>query len=237
MRRFNVFNPLSLIVIILLGLPLSYAQSFDLTGLWHDNTTGSSTTYRIRQIGNAVYWSVDGTAVGSYANVFFGEISGNTLTGTWVDLPSSPALGGGNLTLQIKSNDWFVKTGENPCCYAAQEWVRQGTTGSNVRGNLIGTWTIKCCNDSLVWEALNITNQDGDTFAGSFTGEHLGGDVTNGRVRGNMIEFVRSGGWGKQVWTAELVNDGGGLRMMNGVWTGDFLDQFQGRNNWHAEKK
>jgi hypothetical protein len=24
--------------------------------------------------------------------------------------------------------------------------------------------------------------------------------------------------------------------MINGIWTGDYLDQFQGRNNWHAEK-
>jgi hypothetical protein len=119
----------SLLIVVLFIFSFSHAQSFDLTGLWHDNTRGSSVTYRIRQMGNTVYWSVDGTAVGSYANIFFGEISGNTLTGTWVDLPGSPGLGYGTLTLQIQSNDWFVKTAENPCCYGAQEWLRQGTSG------------------------------------------------------------------------------------------------------------
>jgi hypothetical protein len=129
MKTFKVFHHVSLLMVILLTWSISYAQSFDLTGLWHDNTTGSNVTYRVRQIGNAVYWSADGAAVGAYANVFFGEISGNTLSGTWVDLPGSPSLGGGNLTLQIQSNDWFVKIGEDPCCYGAQEWIRQGTTG------------------------------------------------------------------------------------------------------------
>jgi hypothetical protein len=114
-------------LLLLFFIPLTFAQGFDLTGFWQDDTTGAS--YRIRQLGNAVYWGVDGTAAGSYANVFFGEISGNILTGTWVDLPGSPSLGGGTLTLQIQSNDSFIKTGENPCCYAAQAWQRQGSAG------------------------------------------------------------------------------------------------------------
>lgn len=131
MKAFKVFNPVSLFLLVLLSLSFSYAQPFDLTGFWQ-NRDGSA-TYRVRQIGNMVYWTVDGTAVGSYANLFVGEISGNTLNGTWVDLPGSPSLGGGNLSLQIQSNDYFFKVGESTL-YAAQEWLRQGSSGGIVGG-------------------------------------------------------------------------------------------------------
>lgn len=104
-----------------------------------------------------------------------------------------------------------------------------------VTGNLVGLWNIKCCNDYHIW-TLHITSQDGTDFSGSFSGG-AGDGAVNGQVRGNTIEFVRSGGWGKQQWSAQLVNDGGGLRMINGVWTGEFLGNYPGRNNWHAEKK
>ncbi|MCA9839668.1 MAG: hypothetical protein KC422_22365 [Trueperaceae bacterium] len=129
MKAFKVFNPRFLSLLFLLSLSFSNAQVFDLTGFWQN--PGGSATYRVRQIGNTVYWTVDGTAVGSYANVFIGELYGNTLTGTWVDLPGSPNLGGGNLSLQIQSNDYFFKVAESTL-YAAQEWVRQGSSGSTV---------------------------------------------------------------------------------------------------------
>jgi hypothetical protein len=126
MKATKILRPISL-TIFWLSLHLGYAQSFDLTGLWQDNTGGGA-IYHVRQIGNVVYWSVDATSLGSYANVFFGEITGNTITGTWVDLPNSPSLSSGNLTLQIQSNDWFIKVSESNV-YGAQEWIRQGTSG------------------------------------------------------------------------------------------------------------
>ncbi len=117
-------------------------------------------------------------------------------------------------------------------------------SGGDAVGGLIGQWSIKCCNDALGW-ILTITKQEGTTFSGMFSDEYGGGFVTNGQLRGNTIEFDRqestSGGGkpggGKQHWSAQLVNDGGSLRMVNGTWTGDYQDQFVGRNNWHAEKK
>ena len=139
MKATKILRPVSL-TIFWLGLHLSYAQPFDLTGLWQDNTGGGA-IYHVRQIGNVIYWSVDATAVGSYANIYFGEITGNTITGNWVDLPDSPSLGYGDMTLQIQSNDWFVKTGENPCCYGAQEWMRQGTTRSD-ETRVVDNWNI-----------------------------------------------------------------------------------------------
>jgi hypothetical protein len=104
-----------------------------------------------------------------------------------------------------------------------------------VSGILFGEWNIKCCNDDLGW-TLYITNQEGTNFSGYFSDVAGGGNVA-GVVTGNTIKFTRSGGWGKQQWTAQLVNEGGGLRMINGIWAGDYLDRYPGRNNWHAEKK
>jgi hypothetical protein len=98
----------------------------DLTGLWQDDTGGGA-TYRLRQVGDRVYWSVDGTSQGSYANVFVGTIEGDRVRGTWVDLPGSPGLGGGAVTLRIASNNQLVKVEESPCCYGASQLTRQGS--------------------------------------------------------------------------------------------------------------
>jgi hypothetical protein len=100
------------------------AGAADLTGLWLDN--GGRAVYRVRQVGNRVYWSVDAGSGGSI-NVYVGEISGNVINGVWVDLPQSSTYNTGQLNLRIDSNDHLTKVGENPCCYGAQEWRRQGT--------------------------------------------------------------------------------------------------------------
>jgi LCCL domain len=116
-------------VLLLVGLSEAassvHAQSVDLTGLWQDNTGGGA-VYRVRQIDDYVYWSVDATAVRSFANVFVGTIEGTIITGYWVDLPGSPALSGGALTLRIDSNNHLVKIDES-AAYGAQEWFRQGS--------------------------------------------------------------------------------------------------------------
>jgi hypothetical protein len=101
-------------------------QAADLTGLWRDNGRANA-LYRIRQVGDQVYWSMDATAAGSYANVFVGTVRGDRIEGRWVDLPGSPALGGGALTLRIASNNRLVKVAEPTPPYGASEWVRQGS--------------------------------------------------------------------------------------------------------------
>ena len=91
-----------------------------------------------------MYWIVDGTSQGSFVNLAYGEISGNTITGIWVDLPGSPSLGGGNLTLRIESNDRFVKVSESSY-YGAQEWTRVGSSAgsgpvSGATDDIAGSW-------------------------------------------------------------------------------------------------
>lgn len=138
-----------------------------------------------------------------------------------------------NIFVSSQSNDAGVPGAERVKLQARMELLSQSG------GALEGDWNIKCCNDELGW-TLSIKNQDGNSFSGSFSAEYGGGIVTNGLLNGNSIEFDRieyvGGGW-KQHWSAQLINDGGRLRMINGVWTGSYLEQFTGRNNWHAEKR
>lgn len=120
--------------------------------------------------------------------------------------------------------------------------------GFNIKAqsSLLGEWSLKCCNDSLAW-IMTIEKQDGSSFSGKQTNESSGGVPTayasntfmivNGRISGNTVEFDRTDGSWKQHWRGTLVDDREGMRMINGIWTGDYLDQYQGRNNWHAEKK
>ena len=108
--------------------PIGTTQSIDLTGLWRDDTGGGA-VYRLRQVGNWLYWLVDGTPKGSYVNISYGQISGNTITGMWVDMPGSPTLSGGTLTLRIESNDRLVKVGTSG--YGAQAWIRVSSAGGS----------------------------------------------------------------------------------------------------------
>jgi len=125
------------------GLP-STPQGGDLTGLWLDDSGGGA-VYRVRQVGTRFYWSVDGTSRGSYNNVAFGDISGNSINLKWVDLPGSPTLGGGDLTLRIESNNRLVKTGST-ANYPPQAWTRQGSSGGVAppgrvaSDDIAGTW-------------------------------------------------------------------------------------------------
>ncbi len=135
-----------------------------------------------------------------------------------------------NIVVASNNNDATVPGGER---VRLQNRMNQAKTAD---GLLLGEWNLKCCNDGLSW-TMSITSQNGVEFSGSLSEAHSGGNITNGVVTGNTIEFVRSGSWGKQKWTAQLVNEGGSLRMVNGVWTGDYQDRYAGQNNWHAEKK
>lgn len=102
--------------------PADTSFSGDLSGIWRN--PGGNAVYRFRQIGNKLHWGVDAVPVGSFANVFQGEVKGRSIEGSWTDLPGSPYLGGGRLFLRIESECRVVKTSEVNH-YAAQVWVRR----------------------------------------------------------------------------------------------------------------
>ncbi|MBK9155168.1 MAG: hypothetical protein IPM25_13280 [Chloracidobacterium sp.] len=93
-----------------------------LSGLWRN--PGGDAIYRFRHVGSKLHWGVDAVPIRSFANTFQGEVSGTTIEGSWVDLPGSPAISGGKLTLKIESECRIVKTGEAGH-YAAHVWVRK----------------------------------------------------------------------------------------------------------------
>lgn len=114
----------------------------DLTGLWKN--PGGNAIYRVRQIGTKLVWGIDAVAMGSWANVFQGQISGNTIDGVWEDLPGSPTIGGGRMLLRIESDCRFVRVSSvNP--YGADVWVKKDSmcdvVGLKQRSNPTGTKT------------------------------------------------------------------------------------------------
>ena len=82
------------------------AGAIDLTGYWKSD---SGAIYFVRQVGDKVWWSMDGLP--GVRNAFLGSIGGDTLTGTWADLPGGTAIetGTGTLVLKIESNDKLTK--------------------------------------------------------------------------------------------------------------------------------
>ena len=113
------------------GKPPAGSTVTDLSGLWRN--PGGSATYRVRQIGNKLHWIVDAVSAGSFANIFEGDISGASIEGSWIDLPGSPFLGGGKLSLKIESDCKIVKTGESNR-YGAEVWVRKDSRCDSARG-------------------------------------------------------------------------------------------------------
>ena len=106
------------------GPPTAGSTSGDLSGLWRN--PGGNAVYRFRQIGNKLHWGVDAVPLGSFANVFEGDISSAKIEGSWIDLPGSPSIGGGQLSLRIESACKIVKTGEVNH-YGADIWVKQNS--------------------------------------------------------------------------------------------------------------
>lgn len=107
-------------------------------------------------------------------------------------------------------------------------WTCRKTSGGN--------YTRKCRakTASARWRLIGINSSDGVNFTGGF--ENGNGFIKNGALRGDRIEFDRENGW-KQHFSGQLVNDGGKLKIVNGVWTGYYQEHCPGRNNWHAEKR
>jgi hypothetical protein len=72
----------------------SLGRPIDLTGSW---TASDKQVYSLRQIGSCLWWSGP--------NVFFGSVSGSTLTGVWSDVRSRVSGTNGSLTLLITSQN------------------------------------------------------------------------------------------------------------------------------------
>jgi hypothetical protein len=110
--------------------PLITAGQTNLTGSWLGNDNG---IYYIRQIGNDVWWA--GLSTGSpagiydlhkglvFTSVFHGTLKGNTLAGSFVDVPKGQQLTSGPLSLTVQGNGNALES-EVPGAYRATSWAR-----------------------------------------------------------------------------------------------------------------
>jgi hypothetical protein len=114
--------------------------------------------------------------------------------------------------------------------------VKAATGGGTISAySLKGFWQWHACNDEFGM-LIGIEPKSDTTFEGGF--ENGNGMIKNGRVNGDQITFTRVI-YGDQVqhYSGRLVNEGGRLKMTNGVWTGAHQEKCAGRNNWRAEKR
>lgn len=192
----------ALCVASLLVAQLATAQTLDLTGAWRDDR---GTRYAVRQIGNTVYWSMDGRP--QVHNVFYGTIVGSTITGTWADLPGGQLQNSGGLMLRIQSNDRLMKAAEDPMStYGASVWVREsgGAAPAGCVG-FSGNWDT---NWGVVTLAV-VGNRATGTYPG--TGNTIRGTVSGNVLDGEWIQPDRPGRL-----RFELAPDG---RSFRGSWT------------------
>jgi len=91
-----------------------------LTGVWKDDR---GATYSVRQIGNQIWWYMDGKP--NWTNVLKGNRSGNTITGEWCDVPGGKLEGNitGSLTLKIINDNRLEKVSASPP-YGGSIWTR-----------------------------------------------------------------------------------------------------------------
>lgn len=197
----RLFSLLSLLV--LMRPTDAGAQQIDLTGLWQDDSGGSG-VYRVRQLGNRLFWIVDGTSKGSYVNFAFGEITGNTMTGKWVDLPGSPTLGSGDISLRIESNDRFVKISSSSY-YGAQVWTRLGGTVSATPPKAGGQ----------VWQYRSEQGTWTGTWTQRGTTNVFDADLRSGDLRTTIVERVTIDG--RQFRSERLQSSDGYLCILDGT--------------------
>jgi hypothetical protein len=70
-----------------------------MNGVWKANDGG---TYYVRQIGNDVWWlGMSGDGGRSWTNVYKGVRNGDTVTGTWADVPHGGVRSSGILNLHV----------------------------------------------------------------------------------------------------------------------------------------
>jgi hypothetical protein len=112
---------------------LTASAQNNLNGVWSADDGGM---YYVRQINNQVWWA--GLSAISqlgandihpgihFSNVFFGTISGNTITGDWADVPRGTILQSGTITLIVAGNE-FRKTAATGG-FGATTWTRQNIT-------------------------------------------------------------------------------------------------------------
>ena len=94
-----------------------------LTGSWLANDGG---TYRLRQVGNTIWWvGMSGDDGKSWTHAFHGVRNGNVVNGRWADV--NGPMGSGALTLQVRGNGThLLRTAATGSGFSGTRWRRPG---------------------------------------------------------------------------------------------------------------
>jgi len=71
------------------------ANANDLSGTWMSDNQG---TYYLRQIGNEIFWYGEGQ---TFSSIFIGTRSGETISGSWFDVPKGETNASGTLSMNL----------------------------------------------------------------------------------------------------------------------------------------
>jgi hypothetical protein len=154
---------------------------FDLTGVWQDNAGGK---YAIRQIGNRVSWIDDGRP--TYINIFQGTISGDILTGEWVDVPGGQLQNTGRISLRIESNSRMVVLDPPAPVYGGTVITRGGGAAGGC--DISGTWRGKVRTDWPETESVwTFTPLGGGRYAAQEKG--MGNATGTATVSGDLLRL------------------------------------------------
>jgi hypothetical protein len=205
----------SLLLIFFLLLT-SFFSTAQLTGEW---TSDEGVIYRIRQIDNRIFWSMENLP--RVRNVFIGYIAGNVITGVWAELPGGNMQGTGTLALRVESANRMVKTDQTGD-YQGSVWTRginqtTVTTSPSNRPDLSGTWYDYSAVSGNSGAVSKITQQvDKLVFINSFNDQADGYFIDNTTViatkwQGGLKATLEDGGrrivWKNgSVWERSLRN-------------------------------
>jgi beta-lactam-binding protein with PASTA domain len=94
-----------------------------LTGTWRGSDGG---TYYMREDGNALYWYGERSAANpAWSNVFEGKITGDTVSGTWADVPKGRSTGQGKLKLEVLNAGKVLERTGVTGGFGGKRWTRQ----------------------------------------------------------------------------------------------------------------
>jgi hypothetical protein len=103
-------------------------QQQPLTGIWKGSDQG---TYYVRQVGDDIMWiGMSANDGRSWTNAFAGKRAGDTISGTWADVPreGTQFAGSGTLTLkvsQVGAKISMQKVGSTGSGFSGTSWQKQ----------------------------------------------------------------------------------------------------------------
>jgi hypothetical protein len=80
----------------------------------------------MREDGNALYWYGERSAANpAWSNVFEGKITGDTVSGTWADVPKGRSTGQGKLKLEVLNAGKVLERTGVTGGFGGKRWTRQ----------------------------------------------------------------------------------------------------------------